>query len=162
TFRRYVSAVLAVLMVASVLTLVSGQPVAADTPLMERLPVEFIGEKLNNHGEVAGTVNSDGVQSAAIYKDGKVDILPGGAATKVLDFNDKGEVLVRGLSGIEVRTRDNVRVLENIDVNGSVRTTFNGFGPDENGNVVGVIGWQGEQKTNAVSYIGAAPPQLIT
>lgn len=120
---------------------------AAERPSIEVLPANFAPSKLNNKGEVVGTVSQNNTVVTAVYADGELEILPGGPVWSILSFNDDGEMLVT------VRTPENRLILQLRDRSGIVKvfeTPTNdgvergiaaGWGPADNGTVLASIGW---------------------
>ncbi len=159
---RVSPAVLAVLLIAVLCPVVAASPAAAAGGSIERLPENFSGRLLNNEGAVIGSNFANGTVSLAIYRDGDLTNLPGGNYNRILDFNDADEVLVQNGSTLEVRSSAGVRVLPQPVVDGSTQPMYDGFGPSATGRVVGIHPWKNATKTNAVEFVGASPPSIIT
>ncbi|MGB3411260.1 MAG: hypothetical protein WBA45_08670 [Microthrixaceae bacterium] len=153
---------LVMFLIAAVCPLLPTADIGAAESTVELLPQGFNAKLLNNRGEVAGTFFQDGITQAAIYKDGELKVLPGGAVWGVYDFNDAGQVLATSQTGLQVKTVDGSQSLPKPIIDGDETSVYSGFGPDESGRVIGIMGWNYDYRTNAVKYQGASPPDLVT
>ncbi|MCB1258023.1 MAG: hypothetical protein KDB26_13000, partial [Microthrixaceae bacterium] len=160
---RLSAPMLVMLLIAALCPLVPfSSAAAANEPSIQRLPENFTPRFINNKGEVAGLDYSAPPARTAIFKDGQLTYPGGSAPSQILDFNDRGEVLVRVSGGVELVTSSGVRVLAKPIVGTAEKSVYTGFGPAKNGDIVGIIGWSFAERANAVLYRGASPPQLIT
>lgn len=161
---------LVMLLIAALCPLVPFSNASADEgPTIEILPAKFTPLRINNKGEVAGVDYTANPPVPAIYRDGEVITLGGGALGSyrdVIDFNDRGELLIRFYENsayvLKVVSESGVRVLERPTVGNEQKHVYAGYGPSKDGTVVGVIPWNRDFKTNGVTYRGATPPELIT
>ena len=161
--HRLTPAVVVVLLLAALCPLIPASPAAAEGNTIVELPVEFAPTLLNNAGQIAGSYyDGPGSQGLAIWSDGNLQRFPMSGYPRIVDFDDAGEILVAVDNGLSIVSEAGVRALPRPVVGGEEQYMWTGFGPDDDGRVVGVHGWESTTETNAVAYQGASPASPIT
>ncbi|MEO1056779.1 MAG: hypothetical protein AAFY28_07685 [Actinomycetota bacterium] len=141
----------------------SGTAFAAGT--IVELPAGFSPRLINNAGQIAGPYfdASKGESGVAVWSEGELDTTPlTSAFVSLLDFNDDGEMLIAVNNGLSIVSESGVTALPRPVIGGTEQFVFNGFGPDDGNQTVGLIPWNATTESNAVRYQGASPPSPIT
>ncbi|MEZ5373069.1 MAG: hypothetical protein R2704_10070 [Microthrixaceae bacterium] len=130
-------------------------PPAAQPGTIEQLPDGFIAFRINNSGQMVGTVSEQGrTVGLGILTDGVMNVGPL-VNGPIIDFNDAGQALLRNADDRQLYLFDSAgtRALPKPVVDGVERDVLR-FGPDENGRVIATLAGEEGSTTNAVIYQG--------
>ena len=116
-------------------------PAGAAGGTIEQLPDGFIAFRINNSGQMVGTVSEQGrTVGLGILTDGVMNVGPL-VNGPIIDFNDAGQALLRNADDQQLYLFDSAgtRALPKPVVDGVERDVLRGFGPDENGRVIATL-----------------------